>query len=55
MQISPEYKEEDDELHKPDSMPAAEADRNSREVFSWRGITNIGTLLVIIAGILTLL
>ncbi|RDX53906.1 glycoside hydrolase family 16 protein [Polyporus arcularius HHB13444] len=35
-------------------MPAAEADRNSREVFSWRGITNIGTLLVIIAGILTL-
>ncbi|KAI0720307.1 beta-glucan synthesis-associated protein-domain-containing protein [Cerioporus squamosus] len=53
MQISPEYKEEDDDLHKPDSMPAAEADR-SGEMFSWRGVTNVGTLLVLVAGILTL-
>lgn len=57
MQISPEYKEEDDDLHKPDSTPATETDHSGElsELFSWRGVTNVGTLLVLIAGILTLL
>ncbi|RPD66978.1 glycoside hydrolase family 16 protein [Lentinus tigrinus ALCF2SS1-6] len=53
MQISPEYKEEDDDLHKPDSTPTTEVDHGG-ELFSWRGVTNVGTLLVLIAGLLTL-
>ncbi len=58
MRISPDYKEEDDDLHKPDPAPIPDgkwAIDHGGTVFTWRGVSNVGTLAVLIAAILTLL
>ncbi|KAI0750983.1 hypothetical protein C8Q80DRAFT_544234 [Daedaleopsis nitida] len=55
--ITPEYKEEDDDLHKPDTDHQTSATRAARGPFelSWRGVSNLGTLVLLLAAILTLL
>ncbi|KAI0772106.1 hypothetical protein BD413DRAFT_53323 [Trametes elegans] len=55
--LSPDNKEDDDDLHAPDPAPTVKGKwiEHDGHVFSWRGITNLGALLVLIAGILTLL
>ncbi|KAI1796200.1 beta-glucan synthesis-associated [Ganoderma leucocontextum] len=54
--LLPEDKEEDDDLHGPD--PEVQGERNwvdnRRDVFSSRGVINLGALLLLIAGILVL-
>ncbi|KAI0660810.1 beta-glucan synthesis-associated [Cubamyces menziesii] len=54
--LSPDYKEEDDDLHTPEPPPRHKGKwiEHDGHVFSWRGITNLGALLILIAGILTL-
>ncbi|KAI0353021.1 beta-glucan synthesis-associated [Trametes cingulata] len=52
--LSLDSKEEDDELHAPEPAPPRGRIEHDGHVFSWRGVTNLGALVVLIAGILTL-
>ena len=57
MHISPEYKEEDDDLHKPEppSYPGGSPSDQDGRNLSWRGVSNVGTLVLLISAIITLL
>ncbi|KAI0722784.1 beta-glucan synthesis-associated [Earliella scabrosa] len=56
MHISPEYKEEDDDLHKPEppSYPGGPLSEQDGRNLSWRGVSNVGTLVLLISAIITL-
>lgn len=51
--ISPNHAEPDDYLHNPDPRRDRKNDRGGN-VFTYRGLTNLGCLLVLVAGIVTL-
>ncbi|KAI0650555.1 hypothetical protein C8Q79DRAFT_392357 [Trametes meyenii] len=55
--LSLDYKEEDDDLHTPEPAPQGKGKwiEHDSHVFSWRGIVNLGALLLLITGILILL
>ncbi|KAL1946515.1 hypothetical protein VTO73DRAFT_14619 [Trametes versicolor] len=54
--LSLDYKEEDDYLHTPEPAPTHKGKwiEHDGHVFSWRGVTNLGALMILIIGILTL-
>jgi len=51
--ISPNHAEPDDYLHNPDPRRDRKSDKGGN-VFTYRGLTNLGCLLVLVAGIVTL-
>jgi hypothetical protein len=52
--ISPNHAEPDDYLHNPDPRRDRKNDRGGN-VFTYRGLTNLGCLLILVAGIVALL
>jgi beta-glucan synthesis-associated protein KRE6 len=52
--ISPNHAEPDDYLHNPDPRRDRKNDKGGN-VFTYRGLTNLGCLLLLVAGIVTLL
>ncbi|OBZ76649.1 Beta-glucan synthesis-associated protein KRE6 [Grifola frondosa] len=52
--LSRELKEPDDDIHEPDFVGKGNLVERDGHVFSWRGITNLGSLVVLIVALLTL-
>ncbi|KAH9950443.1 beta-glucan synthesis-associated [Amylocystis lapponica] len=51
--LSPDYREQDDELHNPDPRRDRKSDKGGH-IFTGRGLVNLGCLFILAAGILTL-
>ncbi|THG96277.1 hypothetical protein EW026_g5526, partial [Hermanssonia centrifuga] len=52
-EFTPDFKEEDDAIHEPDPAMRHRIERDGH-VFSWRGLTNLGTLVMFTVGIIVL-
>ncbi|KAF9056532.1 hypothetical protein BJ165DRAFT_531260 [Panaeolus papilionaceus] len=52
--LSPDFEEPDDYLHNPDPRRDRKNDRH-RNVFTYRGITNLGCLIILCVGLVALL
>ena len=53
--LSPDIKEDDDELHMPEQKGKRALIERDGHVVSWRGVVNLGTLIFMIVGWLALL